>query len=69
MTHNKIGLGTITVGKMAGTAIDSEILALDVGKVPDLPGSKKFAIAYQNVRQGDIGDIVAIIRETITVYG
>jgi len=57
------------VGKMAGTPIDSEILALDVGKVPDLPGSKKFAIAYQNVRQGDIGDIVAIIRETITVYG
>jgi hypothetical protein len=69
LTHDKIGLGTITVGKMAGTPIDSEILALDVGQVPDLPGSKKFAIAYQNVRQGDIGDIVAIIRETIMVYG
>lgn len=69
LTHNKIGLGTITVGKMAGTPIDSEILALDVGKVPDLPGSKKFAIAYQNVRQPEAGDIVAIIRDTITAYG
>jgi hypothetical protein len=31
LTRNKIGLGTITVGKVAGTPIDSEILALDAG--------------------------------------
>jgi hypothetical protein len=69
LTHDKVGLGTITVGKMAGTPIESEILALDVGQIPDLPGSKKFAIAYQNMRQSERADIVAIIRETITAYG
>ena len=53
---------------MAGTPIDSEILALDAAKA-GIASTKKFAIAYQNVRQPEIVDIIAIIRETITVYG
>jgi hypothetical protein len=69
LTHDKVGLGTITVGKSAGTPIESEVLALDVGQIPDLPGSKKFAIAYQNIRKSERADVVAIIRETISVYG
>ena len=69
LTHDKVGLGTITVGKTKGTEVFSEVLGLDVAKIADLPGVKKFAIAYQNVHQTEIADIVTIIRETITTYG
>ncbi len=69
LTHDKVGLGTITAGKLRGVEVISEILALDASKI-GVGASKNYAVAYQNVRNDtpSTGDMASILRDTIRQY-
>ncbi len=70
LTHDKVGLGTITAGRLAGAAVVSEIFTVDAAKVTGLAASKSYCVCYQNVRNTNVntGDMATLLRTTIAAY-